>query len=75
MEIAFYFSTDSRDLIGIEVFPTEEADPCLLMLTDYGDLTGSRLPLHWHVWHGDRKFAELRIEGWEFDATTAGAKN
>ncbi len=67
METHFLFSIDTGDLVGIDVFPAEHLDPCVLRFSDFGELAGRRLPRRWKVVHGTTVFVEFEIDVWEFE--------
>jgi hypothetical protein len=75
IETCFQFDTTTGDLVGIVMLPREDSDPCQLALTDYGDISGQRVPRRWQVRYGDRLFADLRIEQWQFDTKSPGGQN
>jgi S1-C subfamily serine protease len=64
METRFFFADDTGDLTGIELFTSDDADPCELSFSEFTDFSGRRLPKRWHIRHGDTVFAELVVEGW-----------
>lgn len=56
LETCFQFDVISGDLVGIVMLPREGVDPCELYLSDYGDVSGMRLPRKWRVFYGERQF-------------------
>ncbi len=75
IEACFQFDTKSGELVGIVMQPHEDADPCELQLSDYGEVSGRRLPRKWRVLHGEKLFIELEIDDWQFAKSSTGAKS
>ncbi len=51
-------------LIGFEVTPDKDEDPCEVCLSEYRDIGGGRkMPSKLHVRRGDKKYADLTITG------------
>ena len=49
-------------LIGFEVTPDKDEDPCEVCLSHYKDIGGGRkLPSQWHVRRGGKKYGDLTI--------------
>lgn len=67
MDAHFLFSPETGDLVGIDLFAADHLDPCELRFSDFGELTGRRLPRHWKVVHGTTVFVELKVDTWEFE--------
>jgi S1-C subfamily serine protease len=70
METRWFFARSNDDdgrwkvgqLIGFEVTPDKDQDPCEVCLSHYKDFGGGRkLPSRMHVRRGDKKFADLTI--------------
>ncbi len=66
IEIRFLFSLESGDLMGIDLFPNEAADPCELRLDEYDEISGRRVPTRLRVHFGDQEIATLQIQQWSF---------
>jgi serine protease Do len=64
MEIRFFFADESGDLTGIELFASDDADPCEMSFSEFKEFEGRRLPQRWLIQHGDAPFAELVVESW-----------
>lgn len=75
LETCFQFDIATGDLVGIVMLPREGVDPCELYLSDYGDVSGIRLPRQWRVFHGERQFLELTVDDWQFKARKSGGPN
>ena len=68
-ESHFYFSPDTGQLLGLELFPDTDADPCEILFSDYREVAPARrLPFHLTVKHGDQVFGEFLIERFELPA-------
>jgi len=75
IETCFQFDPASGDLVGVMMLPREDADPCELQLSDYGEIAGERRPRRWQVYYGDRLFTDFTVEKWQFEAKSPGAQN
>ena len=62
IETHFLFSPESGELVGIDMFPGDEKDPCELRFYDFEELEGQRLAKRWQVTHGGVLFVELNVE-------------
>jgi serine protease Do len=75
VETRFYFDPTEGDLIGVEMQPADDQDPCEIYFSDFRSIDGRRLPHHWLIRHGDDTFAELKITGYQWhgeaDANTS----
>jgi S1-C subfamily serine protease len=67
LEFRQLFSPATGELVGLEMSPSDDADPCLIHFSDYGEVNGKRLPKRWRVRHGDKEFADLQITSWQID--------
>lgn len=67
MESRFLFSTESGQLVGIDLFPAEYLDPCELRLSGSMENEGRFLPARIKIKHGREVFAELELLQWEFE--------
>ncbi|HEX3601966.1 MAG TPA: trypsin-like peptidase domain-containing protein [Lacipirellulaceae bacterium] len=66
VEARFYFDTEKSNLIGIELYTTEEDDPCEITFDDIRPVDGRSLPRHWTVRLGTDTFADLNVTSYEF---------
>ena len=66
METCFQFHTETGELVGMVMQPSESSDPCILYLSDYGEISGYELPLRMTVFHAGRQFLDMEISGWQF---------
>lgn len=63
IEIRFLFSRNHGELVGIDMFPEDERDPCKLRFFDFGGLDdGQRIAKRWQVTHGGTLYAELQMD-------------
>ena len=66
VECWFYFDAAGGDLLAIEMFANEEADPCEIYFSDYREIDGRRLPGRMEVRYGNDPFATFKIDGFTF---------
>lgn len=66
IEFRMLFSPERSELVGLELFPRDDADPCVVYFSDYKQVEGKRMPLHWRVLQADRAFADMRVSEWQF---------
>jgi serine protease Do len=71
MEFRLLFSPDNGDLVGLEMFSGDEADPCVVHFSEFSDVEGRHLPHRWQVYHGEMEFADLRVTSWRFDEVSS----
>ncbi|HEX4415493.1 MAG TPA: trypsin-like peptidase domain-containing protein [Lacipirellulaceae bacterium] len=69
VEARFYFDAEKSNLIGLELYTSEDDDPCEITFDDIRTVDGRSLPYHWTVRHGDDTFANLNVTSYEFGAT------
>lgn len=62
LESRFYFHPETSELIGLELFPDIEVDPCELLFRDYQVINGKAMPGEIEVHFGDEKYATIRVE-------------
>ena len=58
----FMFDPDSGRLLGIEMFPERDADPCEIYFGDYRIVDGLLMPHRLEVHHGDDIFSVIRLK-------------
>ena len=71
VETRWYFAVeDDREgrwkkgqLIGFEVSPDKDEDPCEVCLASYKPYEGKQMPSTWHVRRGGKPFVELKLDG------------
>ena len=56
------FDPQTGELSGMEVYLDVDVDPCEILFGDYREVDGRSLPHSMTVRHGDRVFAEYKIE-------------
>jgi len=64
IETHFYFDPESSELVGIDMFPGDETDPCEVRFADFALLADQHLPRSWMIRYGDHEFARLKIQQW-----------
>jgi hypothetical protein len=67
----WYFSTKEEtrgQLLGFEVTPDRDEDPCEVYLSDYKDVGGRKLPGRIEVRYGDKTYAVLNEITYKLDA-------
>jgi hypothetical protein len=62
VEARFLFDPSSGQLIGMEMFPDDQVDPCEVYFADYRPIDGRQLPHALLVRHGDAVYAQLQLE-------------
>lgn len=62
VECQFSIDPIEGDVLAVEMFPSEEVDPCLLLLTDYRPIGEQHIPHYIEIRHGDEVFSVLNIE-------------
>ena len=63
--VKWYFSKTDQTLLGFEVFPENNADPCEMYLSDYRPVAGKLLPHRIEVRSGDNRFAVLTVKNYK----------
>jgi len=61
-ECHFYFDAKERVLLGLELYPAPNSDPCELHFRDYHEVEGRWIPQRIEVRYGEILFAELKID-------------
>ncbi len=62
VEARFLFDPGNGRLIGMEMFPGDQVDPCEVYFDDYRPVDGRQLPHSLLVRHGDAVYAQLKLE-------------
>jgi serine protease Do len=70
VETRFYFDTEKSNLVGLELYTSEDDDPCEIAFDDIRAVDGRSLPHHWTIRHGDDTFADINITSYDFGAAT-----
>jgi serine protease Do len=68
VEARFYFDAEKSNLIGLELYTSEDDDPCEIAFEDVRTVDGRSLPHRWTIRHGDDAFADLNVTSYEFGA-------
>jgi hypothetical protein len=66
LEFRMLFSLKDGNLVGLELFPRDDIDPCVVHFSDFQEIAGKRLPMRWLVSLADREFADMHISEWQF---------
>ena len=67
VESKFYFDKSSKRLLGFEIIPAKDDDPCELYLADYKVVEGRLLPHRIEVRTADKKYAVFTISSYRFN--------
>jgi hypothetical protein len=62
VEARFLFDPPTGRLIGMEMFPDDQVDPCEVYFDDYRPVDGRQLPHTLLVRHGDAVYAQFKLE-------------
>jgi S1-C subfamily serine protease len=73
VECWFYFDPAHGDLLALEMYPAENADPCEVYFSEYRPVDGRLLPGRMEVRTADYLFGAFRLERFTFAKT--GKKN
>jgi S1-C subfamily serine protease len=64
----WYFSAKDHTLLGFELSPDREEDPCEVYFSDYRTLDGRSLPHRIEVRYADKQYALMEVNAWKLDA-------
>jgi hypothetical protein len=64
----WHFSQKDQSLLGFEVTPDRDDDPCEVYLSEYEKVDGRDLPRRMEVRYGDKVFAVLNVNDWKLNA-------
>ncbi len=70
VECRFYFDREEANLLAIELFPEEDADPCEIYFSEYHEGDGRQLPHRMEVRFGDELFHTFPVETFAFESAT-----
>ena len=62
IETRFFFDVERGSLVGLEMYPDVEVDPCEIYFREYQTIGGQQVPRIAEIVHGDERFATLRID-------------
>jgi len=68
VECMFYFHPSTGDLMGVEMFPEENADPCEVYFSEYQQVEGRWLPGKMEVRYGDDPYGTFLSLQWSFQS-------
>lgn len=61
VECRFYFDPAKGHLLGIEMIPDDDADPCEVFFSEYAEVEGRSLPHRMEVRNGDKVFGNFKL--------------
>jgi S1-C subfamily serine protease len=64
----WYFAPRESTLVGFEIYPLADEDPCEVYLSDYRQVNGHLLPHEIRIRHGDEWFGTMVIDNWQLSA-------
>jgi serine protease Do len=64
----WYFVPRESTLVGFEIYPLADEDPCEVYLSDYRQVAGRLLPHEIRIRHGDEWFGTIIIQTWQLSA-------
>ncbi len=73
VESRFMFDPATGHLVGLEMYPDVDVDPCEIYFSDYRDVAGRMMPHRLEVRHGDQVFWIMQIN--KFDLAQAAEKD
>ena len=74
VETRFMFDAQSGQLVGLEMYPDLNVDPCEIYFSDYHEVDGRLLPHRMEVRHGDHLFEVIQIDEFDLPAETVDNK-
>lgn len=66
VETWFFFSPSSGHLVAMEMYPSEDSDPCEIYFSEYAEVDGRALPKQMEVRHGGDLFGTYTIKAFQF---------
>ncbi len=67
LDCRFYFDPADGNLLAMEMFAEEDADPCEVYFSQYREVDGRTLPGRVEVRYADEVFATFTINEFHFD--------
>jgi S1-C subfamily serine protease len=68
VEARFLFDPETGQLIGMEMYPDAQVDPCEIYFADYRSVAGRQVPHALLVRHGDAVYGRIQLESFELIA-------
>ena len=62
VESRFMFDSQSGHLVGLEMYPEIEVDPCEIYFSDYRDMDGRQMPHRLEVRYGNDEFGVITLK-------------
>jgi S1-C subfamily serine protease len=69
LDCRFYFDPAGGNLLAMEMYPDEDADPCEVYFSQYHEVDGRALPGRMEVRYADEVFAIFTINEFHFEKT------
>ncbi|NQT36696.1 MAG: hypothetical protein HQ581_04355, partial [Planctomycetes bacterium] len=63
----FLFDPETGHLLGVEMFPDDDVDPCEVYFSDYREVDGRFVPAGMEVRHGDRNYGKFQLDVCTFE--------
>jgi serine protease Do len=67
VECRFYFDPAKGDLLALEMFPSDDADPCEVYFSGYHNVDGRSLPAQMEVRVGEDRFGLFKLGEFKFE--------
>jgi serine protease Do len=68
VECRFFFDPAKGHLLGIEMIPEEDVDPCEVFFSDFAEVEGRSLPRRMEVRNGDTVFGNFKLGQFKVEA-------
>jgi serine protease Do len=69
IESRFLFDPETGLLAAMEMMPGDDLDPCEIRFGDYREEAGRKFPYRLNIRHGQRPFADLKVEKFTLTST------
>jgi hypothetical protein len=67
VECWFYFDPAAGNLLAVELYPSENVDPCEVCFSEFHEVDGRVLPARMEVGNGDNPFGIFKLDKWTFE--------
>ncbi len=68
IECRFYVDTDTGLLIGMEMYPDADVDPCEIDFGEYREQDGRQIPFQLNVRFGDQQYGVIKLDDFQMVA-------
>ncbi|MCC7476249.1 MAG: trypsin-like peptidase domain-containing protein [Pirellulales bacterium] len=75
VEMRFYFDPENSNLVGLELYRSDEEDPCEVTFDDIRTVQGRGLPHRWTIRLGDEVFADMNVKLFEISNANGQASD